>query len=75
MKRLILVPMAALTLLGGCASLNAVPLASTDEGYTPIGTNIPRKSAKAEDMGTIVSKQALENDRNMGSTGPLPMTK
>lgn len=74
MKRFILVPLAALTMLAGCAS-NGVPLASTDEPYTPIGTNIPRKNTGRDDVPTIVSKQTLENDRNMGSTGPLPMTK
>lgn len=74
MKRFILVPLATLTMLAGCGS-TGVPLATTDEPYTPIGTNIPRKNTGREDMPTIVSKQALENDRNNGNTGPLPMTK
>lgn len=75
MKRFILVSAAAILVLSGCAGQNGIPLASTDEAYTPIGTNIPRKTTSAQDVPTIVSKAALENDRNMGNTGPLPMTK
>jgi lactam utilization protein B len=69
MKCTILAALAATTLLAGCAT-NAQQQgeAYADAGYTPVGTNIPRKKAPSLGDGvTQIDKQALENDRTMGS--------
>lgn len=70
MKCFRLVTLAGALMLGGCASTNPHPndaSAKAEDNYIPIGTFIPRKSANPADGPVIANKQALENDRTMGS--------
>lgn len=71
MKGIIAAALAALAtsaLLAGCAAGGAqTAMADADAGYTPVGTNIPRKQPNAADNVTHVDKQALENERMMGN--------
>lgn len=70
MKCFTLVTLAGALMLGGCVSTNQNPndaSAKAEDNYIPIGTFIPRKSANPAERATVVDKQALENDRTMGS--------
>lgn len=70
MKFFNLAAMAGAVMLIGCASTNQNSDSRTtkaEENYVPIGTLIGRKSPNAADGTTVVDKQALENDRTMGS--------
>lgn len=65
---LIAVAVAAAGLLTGCAAdPNARGDTSDDASHTPLGTYIARKGPARGDNVTRVDKQALENDRAMGS--------
>ena len=57
-------------MLGGCASTTesaADKLARTANTNIPTGTLIPRKNANRSAGPAIVDKQALDNERAMGS--------
>ena len=68
MKCFTLVALASATMLIGCATTHSDGTsAKAEDNYVPIGTLIARKSPNAADDVTVVDKQALENDRTMGS--------
>jgi hypothetical protein len=71
MQGLTLAALAACALLAGCASGGGEATKKSeylDASYTPVGTLIPQKKGPSRtDNVSIVDKQALENDRNMGS--------
>lgn len=62
MKRMILGAL-ALAVLAGCASDNSVQTASREEAYTPLGTNIPRKTAK--DERAYIDKEEFKRQQEM----------
>ena len=69
MKRFTLALLAGTILLSGCASdsskTNGQEVA--ERGYTPVGTNIPRKNGEGAGKVTTVDRQALENERMMNN--------
>lgn len=67
MKRLTLIALAGAVILTGCAGTPHSKGELAEESYTPTGTAIPRKGPSRMDNITIVDKQSLENDRDMGS--------
>lgn len=70
MKFFTLMALAGTLMLSGCASTNesaADKLARTADSNIPTGTLIPRKNANRSAGPAIVDKQALDNERAMGS--------
>jgi hypothetical protein len=56
----------ALAALAGCASNEGVQLASREETYVPLGTNIPRKNSKTpRDERTYVNKEDFKQAQEM----------
>lgn len=68
MNLLTSVTLASAVLLSACASPTPdSQTTQTEERYVPLGTLIARKTPAREDNVKFIDKQALENDRNMGS--------
>jgi uncharacterized protein YceK len=69
MKRFTLAVLAVTVLLSGCASdsskANGHEVA--ERGYTPTGSNIPRKNSDGAGNVATADKQALENERMMNN--------
>jgi hypothetical protein len=52
----------ALAVLAGCASTDTNQFASHEEAYTPLGSNLPRKSA-ARDERTFMDKEEFKRQQ------------
>jgi hypothetical protein len=63
----------AATVLAGCASTGANQVASRDETYTPLGSNLPRKTGAGKDERAYVDKEEFKRQQEMAPTaGILP---
>lgn len=52
-----------LAVLAGCASTDSVQLASREEAYVPLGSYLPRKTAK--DERTYIDKEEFKRQQEM----------